>query len=105
MAWTKSSASSLCLLQQYADFELAGVEIDPVAEDKQQQQRNDHRNQPAAGVTDDLPRLFDAQGRARVAMERILALTGILLIPVVDQGDKGLLHRGIGLLIICRQRF
>ena len=50
------------LLQQHAHPQLAGVEVNPVAKDKQQQQGDDHRNQPAAGVADNLPRLFHAQG-------------------------------------------
>ena len=50
------------LLQQNPDPQLAGVEVNPVAENKQQQQGDHHRNQPAAGVTHNLPRLFDAQG-------------------------------------------
>ena len=50
------------LFQQHAHPQLAGVEVNPVAKDKQQQQGDDHRNQPAAGVADNLPRLFHAQG-------------------------------------------
>ncbi len=50
------------LLQQDADPQLAGVEVNAVAKDEQQQQGDHHRNQPTARVANDLPRLFDAQG-------------------------------------------
>ena len=49
------------LFEQNPDPQLAGVEVYPVAEDKQQQQRDHHRNQPTAGVANDLARLFHAQ--------------------------------------------
>ena len=50
------------LLQQNPDPQLAGVQVNAVAKDKQQQQGDHHRNQPAAGIAHDLPRLFNAQG-------------------------------------------
>ncbi len=50
------------LLKQYADPQPAGVEVNAVAEDKQQQQGDHHRDQPTAGIAHNLPGLFDAQG-------------------------------------------
>lgn len=61
------------LLQQNPHPQLTGVEINAVAEDKQQQQRDHHRNQPAAGIADDLPGLFDAQGADPPPGEEITA--------------------------------
>ncbi len=49
------------LLQQDADMQAAGVEINAVAKNKQQQQGNDHRDKPATRVAQDLTRLFHAQ--------------------------------------------
>ena len=49
------------LFQQYADPQFTGVEVNAVAEDKQQEQGDHHRNQPTAGIADNLPGLFDAQ--------------------------------------------
>ena len=49
------------LFEQNPYPQLAGVEVDPIAEDKQQQQRDHHSNQPTAGIADDLARLFHAQ--------------------------------------------
>ncbi len=49
------------LFQQNPDAQLAGIQVNPVAKDKQQQQGDHHRNQPATRVTDDLACLFDAQ--------------------------------------------
>lgn len=50
------------LFQQHADMQAAGIEVNTVAEDKQQQQWNGDRDKPAARVAQDLARLFDAQG-------------------------------------------
>ena len=52
----------LKLAEQYADPQPAGVEVNAVAEDKQPQQGDHHRDQPTAGIAHNLPGLFDAQG-------------------------------------------
>ena len=49
------------LLKQDPHPQLAGVKVNAVAKNKQQQQWDHHGDQPATGIADNLPRLFDAQ--------------------------------------------
>ena len=49
------------LLHQNAQMQLAGVQVDAVAEDKQQHQRDNEGDQAAAGIAQYLPRLLQAQ--------------------------------------------
>ncbi len=52
------------LLHQNAQMQLAGVQVDAVAEDKQQHQRDDEGDQATAGIAQYLPRFLQAQRAA-----------------------------------------
>ncbi|GDV73149.1 hypothetical protein ExPUPEC04_04671 [Escherichia coli] len=71
-------------------------------------------NSSSSGITTAISQLLGSRTICRVSLthsartrrqDRIGLLIAMLLIPVVDQLNKGLLHRGIGLLIVGRLRF